>query len=209
MCEILIEFLPAVSENRYNAIKSIGNRATKEFSGPITLGGVGNAQVTSNHGTYRVKLPLFNGNDAILSGVCLDQITVEFPKYPLKGRVELDIINGYRRIGNNPSRLPKLPAVVGGQTDFMIGIKYLRYYPEKIFQLPSGLAIYKSYFRNVDGSRGVIGGPHKVFTEIESYHQANLSTFLSNQYLLFKSGYLVNPDASKLHVKFQKNLLLS
>ena len=36
--------------------------------------------------------------------------------------------------------LPKLPRYIGGNTDFMIGIKYLRYYPEKIFQLPSGLS---------------------------------------------------------------------
>ena len=32
---------------------------------------------------YQVKLPLFNGNDAVLSGVCLNQIILEFPKYPL------------------------------------------------------------------------------------------------------------------------------
>ena len=54
----------------------------------------------------------------------------------------------------------------------MIGIKYLRYYPEKIFQLPSGLSIYKSWFKNPDGSRGVISGPHEVFTRIESTYQS-------------------------------------
>ena len=69
----------------YAPIKSIGKRASKGFSGPVTLG-VGNAQITSSHGTYQVKLPLFNGNDAVLSGVCLYQITVEFPKYLLKGQ---------------------------------------------------------------------------------------------------------------------------
>ena len=50
----------------YAAIKSIGKRSSKEFSGPVTLGGVANAQITSSHGTYQVKLPLFNGNDAVL-----------------------------------------------------------------------------------------------------------------------------------------------
>ena len=52
--------------SRYAAIKSIGKRASKEFFGPITLGGVGNALITSSHGTYQVKLQLFNGNDAVL-----------------------------------------------------------------------------------------------------------------------------------------------
>ena len=193
--------------SRYVAIKSTGKRASKEFSGPVTLGGVGNAQITSSHGTYQVKLPLFNGNDAVLSRVCLDQITVEFPKYPLKGQVEADVRSGYISNGKDPKYLPKLPAFVGGHTDFMIGVKYLRYYPEKVFQLPSGLAIYKSWFKNADGTSGVIGGPHRVFTETESSNQVNVRSFLTDQYKLFKSGYQVNPDASMLHVKFKKDSL--
>ena len=191
--------------SRYAAIKSIGKRASKELSGPVTLGGVGNAQITSSHGTYQVKLPLFNGNDAVLSGVCLDQITVEFPKYPLKGQVEADVRSGYISNGKDPKYLPKLPAFVGGHTDFMIGVKCLRYYPEKVFQLLSGLAIYKSWFKNADGRRGVIGSPHRVFTTIETSHQVNVRSFLTDQYKLFKSGYQVNPDASMLHVKFKKD----
>ena len=145
--------------SRYAAIKSIGKRASKEFFGPITLGGVGNALITSNHGTYQVKHLQFNGNDAVVSNVCLDQITVEFPKYQLKGLVEADVRSGYMSNGKDPKYLPKLPAFVGGHTNFMIGVKYLRYYPEKVFQLPSGLTIYKSWFNNSDGARGVIGGP--------------------------------------------------
>ena len=80
--------------SRYPAIKSIGRRASKEFSGPAILGGVGNPQITSSHATYKVKLPLFNGNDAVLSGVCLDQITLKFPKYPSKCHIEADVRSG-------------------------------------------------------------------------------------------------------------------
>ena len=58
---------------------------------------------------------------------------------------------------NSREKLPKLPRSVGGNTDFMIGIKYLKYFPKEIFQLPSGLTIYESVFLNADGSRGVIG----------------------------------------------------
>ena len=49
-----------------------------------------------------MKLPLFNGSEVISSGVCLNQITVKFPKYSLKGKVEEDIAAGYRRPRNNP-----------------------------------------------------------------------------------------------------------
>ena len=66
--------------SQYAGIKSIGKRASKEFSGPVTLGGVDNVHITSSHGTFQVKLPLSTDNDAALSGVCLYQITVEFPK---------------------------------------------------------------------------------------------------------------------------------
>ena len=81
--------------SRYDAIKSIGKGRSKEFSGPGILGRVDNAKITLSHGTYQVKLLLFNGNDAVLSGVCLKQITVEFPNYPLKGQEEADARNGY------------------------------------------------------------------------------------------------------------------
>ena len=133
--------------SRYAAINSIGKRTSKKFSGPVTLGGVGIAQITSGHGTYQVNLPLFNGNDAVFSGVCLDQITIEFPKYPLKGQVEADVRSGYISNGKDPKYLPKLPVFVGGHTDFMIGVKYLQYYPEKVFQLPSDLTIYEPWFK--------------------------------------------------------------
>ena len=38
-----------------------------------------------------------------------------------------------------------------------------------IFELPTGLTIYESKFKNIDGTRGIVGGPHHVFTEIEKH----------------------------------------
>ena len=70
----------------------------------------------------------------------------------------------------------------------MIGIKYLRYHPETVFKLPSGLTIYKSFFKNIDGSRGVIGGPREIFAVIESQGLCK-SAFLTNQLQSFKSGF--------------------
>ena len=62
-------------------------------------------------------------------------------------------------------------------------------------------------FNNGDGTRGVIGGPHRVFTAIETSHQVNLRSFQTDKYKLFKSGDQMNPDASILHVKFNKDHL--
>ena len=161
---------------RYAAIKSIGSRAKQESSIPISIGGVGNTEVKSN----QVKPPSFNDSGSTFSRACLDQITVQFPQYPLNEIVEEYIAAGYKRQRNNPTDLPQLQKYVGGDTDFMLGIKYLRYYPEKLFQLPSGLTIHISCLKNADGTRGVVGGPHKVFTEIESRYHMNTAKFLSD-----------------------------
>ena len=74
----------------------------------------------------------------------------------------------------------------------MIGIQYLKYYPEQVFKLPSGLTLCKSYFRNVNGSRGVIGGPHQVFSEIvKQYSGKHLEAgcHIKEQAMLVKLGF--------------------
>ena len=194
--------------SKQDAVKRIGSRASQERKGPIKIGGVGGSITESPHGIYSVKLPLFNQQEAFFTGVCLDDITCEFPKYPIKGAVERDIHDAYKKSGGSVENLPKLPQFVGGTIDFMIGIKYLRYHPRRIFQLPSGLTIYESMFRNSDGGRGVIGGPHEIFTAIEKqfYLQSNHQmTFLCNQEKLYRSGYQINPDVSLLGFKIDED----
>ena len=145
-------------------LSTIG-RAHKIQCGPITLCGVGNKQTICQNGAYSIKLALYNGREVTMTGICLDTVTSEFPTYPLND-VEIDIHREYRSINGDPSELPKLPKFVGGSTDVMIGIQYLRYHPKPCFSLPNGLTIYESQFENWDKTRGLVGGPHKVFTEI-------------------------------------------
>ena len=76
-----------------------------------------------------------------MQGVCLDQATSKFPVYPLQTQVQQDIIESYKLADNDPESLPKLPKFVGGETDFMIGVKYLKYFPKLVFKLPTGLTI--------------------------------------------------------------------
>ena len=45
----------------------------------------------------------------------------------------------------------------------------------------------------------------KFFSEIESKYHINTTTFISDQYKLFKAGYKVNPNASLLHCKVEKD----
>ena len=194
---------------KYNAITRIGKRAKMEIDGPTTLGGVGNVKMESPHGIYQVRLPLVNGKDAVLAGVCLDQITNEFPSYPIQGQIEDDIKSGYIQNGGNVNDLPSLPACIGGEVDFMIGAKYTRYHPQPIFSLPSGLTIYKSPFLSADGVQGVIGGPHAIITSIDRVHNNNKKTcqhsYLSEQFKIYQTGFQVDPDVHLLGMKFSKD----
>ena len=94
--------------SKYDAVRRIGHRAVEEVAGPILIGGVGSSQVKTKHGIYKIQLPLFNGNEATLSAVCLDEITMKFPTYPMRGRVEDDIKKAYKISGGNLKELPKL-----------------------------------------------------------------------------------------------------
>ena len=194
--------------SRYSAVQRIRGRASHELKGLIKLGGVGDVQTESAYGVYQVRLPLVSGKNAVLTGVCLEQITATFPIYPLQGKVQCDIEEAYKLSGGDTSDLPSLPKCIGGDVDFMIGAKYLRYHPKEIFTLPSGLSIYSSPFANADGGQGVIGGPHAIFTEINksmSSDQLCQHAYFSEQYKLYKIGFQVNPDNHLLHMKYTKD----
>jgi len=132
----------------------------------------------------------------------MDQITSTFPLYPLQGKVENDTQASYTRQTNgNPMKLPRLPSHVGGDVDFMVGIKYMRYIPEQIFQLPFGLTIYQFRFFNADGySDGVIGGPHEIFHQIDEHRHFNqlLTHFVKTHQVQDQSSTLQSA-ASNFH----------
>ena len=106
-----------------------GDRSTQICSRPVSMGGVGCITTNSTHGIYSVSLPLSSKQDATMTGVCLQKITSPLPLYPLQGKVENDIQSGWQQQGGDGTQLPSLPPHIGGPIDFMIGIKYLRYFP--------------------------------------------------------------------------------
>ena len=99
-------------------------RAKQERPGPITLAGVGDQQTVCRDGIHSVCLPLHDGTEAIMSGLCLDKVTAAFPKYPLH-KVEKNVQDVCLKLGGQEliNKLPKCPKEVDDETDFMIGIK--------------------------------------------------------------------------------------
>ena len=138
--------------------------AKKIYDGPLYLTGVGDLRTECDGGIYTIKIPLHDGTEVELTGLCLDKITGSIPKYSLKD-AEKDVHGEYRSQGGDPAKLPKVSLCVGGETDFMIGMQYLKYFPKEVFQIESGLTLYESKFKSHDGSRGIICGPHKSFTD--------------------------------------------
>ena len=99
-----------------------------------------------------------------MSSLCLDKVTGSFPEFSLTN-AEKDIGEHYQKYGKgSDGTLPRLPGKVGGETDIMIGIKYLKYFPKEIHKLPNGLTIYEAMFKNSDGSLEVVAGPHQSFS---------------------------------------------
>ena len=72
----------------------------------------------------------------MLTGVALSKITSDFPIYDLT-EVETEIREKCYKIGGQKlvSRLPRLPTQVGGDTDLLIGSKYLKYFPDDVKNL--------------------------------------------------------------------------
>ena len=106
-------------------------------------------------------------------------------------------------------RIPILPNEVGGETDILIGIKYLQYRPQEVWKSKAGLAVLDSCFLSVDGTTGVVGSPHVVFTEVDLQYystqivndnveaQSNLVTtqsyYASNVYR-YRNAYFINKE---------------
>ena len=149
-------------------------RANRVLPGPITLSGVGDKKTGCQEGVYKIMLPLSAGGNATMSGLCLDKVTGKFHKFSLK-KVEDDIRGHYRKCGKDPGNLPRLPYSVGGETDIMIGIKYLKYFPKEVHQLPNGLTLYKTLFENFNGSHGVVGA-RTSHLRMNGKNQGNLRT---------------------------------
>ena len=104
--------------------------------------------------------------------------------------------------------MPKLPHSVGAATDLMIGIQYLKYFPKLIFRLPNGLTIYESQFVNSDGSRGLVGDPHRIFTEIRKNlngSHLSMSAYVTNVVKTYKSGFKASLEVPFLGFKESDN----
>ena len=144
------------------ALQSLG-RAVLVNDAPISMAGVGGVTSVTDYGLWSICLPNISGENVVITGVCMEKVTSEFPEYHLAD------VEG--EIRQKCDTIPKLSNVVGGETDILLGSKYLRFHPREVWRCEeSGLTVSDSVFSSVDGSTGVINGPHPKFTEVEDHH---------------------------------------
>ena len=151
----------AISEQAAEALQS-----RNIVPGPTNLNVAGGQVLVNRGGVDQFELDLFDNEAKVqMRGLVMDTVTNPFALYDLQEAYE-DLCKAYGR--GEGVALPAVPDKIGGsKVDVMIGIKYLAYFPELVFSLPCGLAIYESRIRTLCGRRGVIGGPHRSWAHAE------------------------------------------
>ena len=135
-------------------------RGTVLAKGPFQMGAVGNTPVVAEE-EWLVQMSREDGKKQLIRGVTMKQITCDFPLADTT-KAEAEV-----RASDPKDKLLqgcKLPKIVGGRVDVLLGIHYSNIHPVSIRQLDCGLTIYKSRLTSHDKSvNALIGGPHSSF----------------------------------------------
>ena len=130
--------------------------SVKLSEGPIPLS-VASGITTYANAEYASLLPLSNGNFQCVRGLTLKKVTGDMP--------ELNLIPTFDHIkreckSNKRIQNLKVPSMVGGHVQMIIGIRYQSVYPEILHTFPSGLTVFESKFMPAEsGALACIGGP--------------------------------------------------
>ena len=128
--------------------------------GPFKMGGVGDTSVVAEE-EWLVQFNREDGKKQLVRGVTMKQITCDFPLIDTtKAEAEVKASDATDQLLQSC----KLPNIVGGRVDVLLGIHYTNIFPVPIRQLDCGLTIYKSRLVAHDkGVNALIGGPHSSF----------------------------------------------
>ena len=130
--------------------------SVKLTDGPIPLS-VSSGMTTYASAEYASLLPLANGNYQTVGGLTMPCVTGDMPCLNLAPAFEQ--IKGECASNHRIQNL-KIPKVVGGKVQMILGIRYQSIYPEILHTFPSGFTVFESKLRPTeDGAFACIGGP--------------------------------------------------
>ena len=128
---------------------------------PTSLSVVGGEKIKTNYGTYRFNLgPGTDDEYHEITCSGIDSVTANFGKYDIA-----EICKEYRDHAEpEETHTPLPPSVGGAKVQLLLGIKNTNLDPVLVKRLPSGIAVYRSPFKDIYGSRIIFAGPHRAFT---------------------------------------------
>ena len=144
--------------------------SVKLTDGPIPLS-VASGMTAYASAEYASLLPLANGNYQTVRGLTMPTVTGDMP--------QLSLIPAFEQIkaecaSNKRIQNLKIPSVVGGKIQMILGIKYQNIYPEILHSFPSGLTVFESKFRPYEpGALACIGGPVSCLETLCGSHGAS------------------------------------
>ena len=148
---------------------------------------MGGDKVSSHHGTFRFNLGPGN-NEEYHEIVCIgmSDVTTGFGSYDLS-----EISREYREHAETDEKDDILPEKVeSSKVQLLLGIKNTKLDPVLVKILPSEVAVYRSPFKDVFGSRLIYGGPHKSFTNDDNGVMRSNAVFLCKPILQFEMNSL-------------------
>ena len=148
-----------LSDNAYGQL-----RTTTTRNGPTVLEVAGGKSILVPHGEEQFYLELATSKQkAAITGLRMPNITAEFPLVQLVEAWEE--LAGAATMAGQPLKDLSIDLEIGGRcVDVILGIRYSKYYPELVFTLPSGLAVYRGKLKSASGHQAVLGGPHAAWS---------------------------------------------
>ena len=138
--------------------------AVKICSGPKYVNTAGNKTIKVGD-KWACLVDKVDGSKQVIVGVDCQDITFPFPMMSTKEAYKEILAKAPRKRKGYISSL-KVPDIIGGSPDILMGIKYESVHPRTVFTLPSGLFIAKLKLASHSGWTACIGGPHKSFASL-------------------------------------------
>ena len=131
--------------------------------GPTSVDVAGGQVLTLPHGDERFLLDLLEpGKKATITALRMPEVTSIFPQVDLRPAFK-DLKESAAKCSRS-LKLPDIGITVGGRpVDIVLGARYFKYFPVLVYSLPSGLGIYRTSIKGIDGVTGILGGPHKAW----------------------------------------------
>ena len=164
-----------------------------------TIGVVSGTRIWTGYGTYELYLgPTIEGKYYQLVCQGMKSITSVFPKYYLNeiSKEATECFNLHPQTA--------FPEYIGGDSiKLLVGLKNAELEPVCVMNLPSGIGLYRSVFKDVFGSVYCFGGPHRIFSDVHkkfggsvnyiySYFTEIINQYRGSPYAALKS--IFDPD---------------